>query len=302
MSTMATGIRRNSTILASVLLWIASTVQPGVRSAAAQERARVDERTAQSRETDAEPQRPEFLPADVPYPNLPRWDTWRGSGAPWYNAAYPYRYRYAWGGPNDDYGYGYEDPYERGYRDGYRDGRRAEQFERSYELGRRSYQEAMGDGIETFRKGDYGAAARSFLMATELHQGDPASRLHAVHALVAQGRYERAAEILRQALEREPKIVYLPADIRRDYGHAQDFNEHYERLATAVRADEENSELWLLLGYYQFFSDRAGEALASLSHARELTPNDRVIERFFDASHASVPRERAERAPAERGR
>jgi tetratricopeptide (TPR) repeat protein len=254
------------------------------------------------RDTEEQLERPDFLPPNLPYPGLPRRNVYRGSSTLRPRGLYPY-YRYPFGynifGDEDYYGDASADAYERGYRDGYRDGRRAEQFERAYEYGRASYLDAVQDGIGAFRSGDYGEAARQFLLATELHRGDPVSHLHAVHALTAQGRYDEAAAMLRRALQLQPKIVFLPADIRREYGREQDFNDHLHRLEQAAQSGEGAADLWMLLGYYQFFSDRRGDALRSFSRAAELANGpDPVIDRFTDAARASVPRERDQRAPS----
>jgi hypothetical protein len=240
-------------------------------------------------------ERPDFLPPNVPYPGLPRRNIYRGSQTLRPFATYPYRY--GWDQPYDendylDYRYGGSvtaDAYEQGYRDGYRDGRRAEQFERAYEMGRASYQDALHDGLGAFRDGDYGEAARQFLLATELHQGDPVSRLHATHALTAQGRYAEAVQMLRRAVQLQPKIVFLAADIRREYGREQDLPEHLHELEQAAQQAENDADLWLLLGYYQFYSEHRAAALKSFSRAAEVTGPDSVIDRFLDAGRASVP-------------
>ncbi len=237
-----------------------------------------------------EPERPEFLPPDRPYPGLRRYYYRGTTGVPrkYPGVLPPYGFPYRYGGYYDDYSAVSGEAFDEGYRQGFRDGRRFEEFERAREFGRASYQDAIEAGLAAFRGGDYGAAARQFLLSVELHNGDPVARIHATHALTAQGRYDAAVPHLRKAIELQPKIVYLPADIRREYGRQQDFDDHLRQLSDAAHTQPNDPELWLLLGYYQFFSDRRDQALASLDQAAALITDDRVIERLREASRASV--------------
>ncbi|MCG3131954.1 MAG: hypothetical protein FLDDKLPJ_02764 [Phycisphaerae bacterium] len=146
-----------------------------------------------------------------------------------------------------DYGYGsywrYLDPYdpylfERVYRQGVTDGRWFEQYERELELGLNTYLKAFEFGHEAFSKGEYDRAARGYLLAARQNQGDPASRLCAGNALIALGRYDDAAQMLRRAFELQPRMAYLPLDIRDEYGQAEDFHQHLSKVKTAAEAAE----------------------------------------------------------------
>lgn len=207
---------------------------------------------------------------------------WRYGRPGWSHYGAPYGY--------GAYGYGYgPDEFDYGYLEGRRDGRRFAEWERSYELGRRSYTDAMSDGLLAFRHGDYSTAARHFVRAARLNQGDPASRIHAAHALVAIGRYHRALPALRRAFQLQPKLAFLALDIRKDYGVKGDFDAQVKELEQAARRARTNPALWLLLGYYHFYSGREADALAALYESAELAPGDFMTEALLDAAETVAP-------------
>ena len=215
----------------------------------------------------------------------------------------PYYPRQYWTGraPTvyEPYGEYRDDQYvfDDGYTEGFHDGRRFQKWQTKAELGRNGYLRAMRTGSEQFRKGDYGTAARQFIMAAELNQGDAASRLHAVHALTALGQYSAAVPALRRALQLQPKLVYLPLDIRTEYGQQKDFDAHLQKLAQAASEVNDDAGLWLLLGYCQFFSGAGADAHHSLSKAAELAPEDTAVTKLLDATQLSTPQEPPATAP-----
>jgi len=198
----------------------------------------------------------------------------------------------------DYYGYG-EESFDRGYRDGRRDGRRYAEWERRNELGRRGYADAMSDGLLAFRNGDYSQAVRNFIRAAKINQGDPASRIHAAHAMVAIERYHEALPALRRAFQLQPKIAYLALDIRRDYGVKTDFDAHLKNLRQSAGRAEDDPALWLLLGYYEFYSGREAKAVRSLAKSDALAPGDFMTEALLDAARRVAP---AFRQPAQKKR
>jgi hypothetical protein len=199
---------------------------------------------------------------------------------------YPRRYGYGYGPFDPHYG---AHIFDDGYISGFHDGRRFQQWQTKAELGLNSYLRSMRSGSELFRNGDYVAATRQFILACKLNQGDAASRLHAVHAMVAVGQYTAAVPALRRALQLQPKLVYLPLDIRKEYGAAADFDAHFQRLADAAHQADTDAALWLLLGYYQYFSERPGDAAASLTRAAELSPRDSAVLRLLEAAQLTIP-------------
>jgi hypothetical protein len=145
------------------------------------------------------------------------------------------------------------------------------------------FQNVMQAGHEAFTRGDYSDAARHFLLATELNQGDPGSRLCAAHAEVALGHYEHAAALVHRAFDLQPKLVYLSPDIRDAYGDMEDFDAHVEGLRR-VTEDSRSALLWFLLGYYCHSYGALREAADALARAHRLDPADHVIARFAAAT------------------
>jgi hypothetical protein len=210
-------------------------------------------------------------------------------------ASDPYR-----GGPWHRYPgpvYGYEHNYltqpafDEGYWQGRRDGRRVARWEFQYQRGVASYSQSMRAGVVSFKAGDYARAARQFVLAAELNQGDASCRLLAAHALVALGRFHEACLTVRRALQLQPKIVYLSLDIRGEYGPNDHFDKHYQRLESAARGQQDDPSLWFLLSYYQFFSGRSIEAYDSIRHSDALDPGLRTTQRLKEAIKLSTPAE-----------
>ena len=221
-------------------------------------------------------------------------------GRPYYPRRYYARYprgRRHWGPDPYEYRDWGTGVFDDGYIGGFHDGRRFQKWQTKAELGLNSYLKAMELGAASVRDGDYGAAARQFILAAKLNQGDAASRLHAVHALTALGHYTDAVPALRRALQLQPRLVYLPLDIRGEYGRPTDFATHLRKLTEAAEQNPNDAGLWLLLGYYQFFCGSRPEAVRSLRRAAQLAPDDAAAGRLFQAARLSTP---ADQTPAKK--
>lgn len=179
---------------------------------------------------------------------------------------------------------------ERAYQRGLEDGRRLERYDVQNEGGPSTYRGAMARGKDAFEDGDYGLAARQFLLATTLNQGDPASRLAAAHALVAMGTYEPAVRLLRRAFELQPSLVYLPLQIRGAYGNPDHYALHLTALRKAAQSDPNNPGIWFLLGYFGYYSNDMAEAADALGRAAKLLPNDGLIQQLYGLASLSAPR------------
>jgi tetratricopeptide (TPR) repeat protein len=212
---------------------------------------------------------------------------YRGGDRRYFYDDYTYRFGVPYGDP-------FENDLEQAYRQGVSDGRNYERFDIQAERGLDSYLGAMADGHEAFFQGRYGRAARFFLLAAELNQGDPSARLCAAHCETALRHYAPAARLLQRALELQPRLVYLPLDIRSAYGVGGDFERHLAALKTAVQSDPDHAGLHLLYGYYQYFSGRPADAARAVTRAAELAPDDRTVARFARAVSMSVPASRGD--------
>lgn len=239
-----------------------------------------------------DPDRPWGSPRYLdPRRHQPRYDDGRYSG---YRRLYRDGYTYRYGVPYHDDGYAYD--LERAYRQGMADGRNYERFEIQAERGLSAYRRAMVDGHGAFTQGEYGPAARHFLLAAALNQGDPAARLCAAHAQIALGNYDAAVRLLRRAFELQPRIAYLPIDLRKAYGKAGDFGKHLGAMHKALLADADDAQLHFLLGYYYFFSDDTAKAARLLDEALKLDRSDSLIRLLADVARLTAPT-RQEPAP-----
>ncbi len=198
----------------------------------------------------------------------------------------------------------YADAIEQAYQQGLADGRDEERFQIQAERGHAGYQNAMAAGHAEFRTGHYGSAARNFVFAATLDQGDPTSRLCTAHTQVALGEYESAAKLVRRALSLQPRLLFLSLKIRSAYGMPADFDAHFATLREAAEADPQQAGRWLLVGYYYYFSGDVPSAKTALARAVELSGGDRQIKRFYELTRmtADTPVEKApvEKAPLEK--
>lgn len=234
-----------------------------------------------------------FPDPDRPFGRARYLDPYRRYGSYYHQRRRGDHRRYSYDDYTYRFGVPYGDPIEhdvgQAYRQGVSDGQNYERFEIQAERGLGAYLDAMADGHDAFFQGHYGAAARFFLLAAELNQGDPSARLCAVHCETALQHFEPAARLLHRALELQPKIVYLPLDVRGSYGVPGDFERNITALGTAVQRDADNAGLRLLQGYYHYFSSRPSEAAQALAAAADLAPDDRVIQRFARVVAMSAP-------------
>ncbi len=199
----------------------------------------------------------------------------------------------------DGYGYRFgipsidqvrEEDLDRAYRQGVEDGRALERREVQAERGIGAYELAMSDGQAAFESRAYGLAARHLLLAATLNQGDPASRLAAAHAQTALGEYASAARLVRRAFELQPRLVYLPLDIRNTYADAAEFNAHIASLRGAASNENEDADLRFLLGYYYYYSDNMTGAASEFSRAAKLDPADALYPQLAELARMSAPR------------
>jgi len=200
-----------------------------------------------------------------------------------YSYDYGFGSYYRYGGPYDYY------DAEEAYRYGVTAGRRFAQYEFEADLGLHSYLDAMARGQEAFTKGDYAQAVRGFVLAVRLNQGDPASRVSAANALIALGRYHEAVALLRRAFELQPRLAYLPIDLRSDYGNKDDFYKHVAAVQQAAEKTGNDADAWFALGYCYYFSGHIDKAASALRQAVKLRPHDPLFQSLNDLARISTP-------------
>lgn len=189
------------------------------------------------------------------------------------------------------------DELDRAYQQGIEDGRNLERMDRHASRTYTNYQQSMAEGHRAFAAGRYGDAARAFLLAAQLNQGDPAARLCAAHARTALGHYEPAAHLIRRAFELQPRMAYLPIDIRTAYAKPGDFESHLEALNRSWEEQPNESARCLVLGYTLLFSKQPRKAESVLGRAMELDPADTVVRLLHEAATLSNPPSQPVQAP-----
>jgi Tetratricopeptide repeat len=122
--------------------------------------------------------------------------------------------------------------------------------------------------VKAFAAGDYATAAAKFSDARELAPDDIVLPFAYAQALFADGRYEKAAQLLRTALAKcspEKEGVFYPRGLYRDEAVLQ---QQIEQLAEKIKQGDFDADLELLLGYQLLGTGRLDEAASHLQTAR----------------------------------
>jgi tetratricopeptide (TPR) repeat protein len=131
-------------------------------------------------------------------------------------------------------------------------------------------------GVKAFETGDYDTATAKFQDALELTPDDIVLPFAHVQALFANGEYEKAADGLRKALIKaspEKEGVFYPRGLYPDESVLQ---KQVEQLTRAVRLNQPDSNLELLLGYQLLGLGRYDEAVGHLQNARLNSDNSQA--------------------------
>jgi tetratricopeptide (TPR) repeat protein len=232
-------------------------------------------------------------------------DELRGPGAPTgvpprrqqiaYYAGYPVSYYY----PTDtewwQTGPIYPNPYNTDYGVAPRQLYRGERYVYERERGRRfnevdmqrrrdralnNSEKALHTGLADMKAGEYEQAVIALSMATQLNQGDPASRIHLAQAQMAMGHYDEAAAALRRALQLQPNLKFIPLDLGRYYSDPGDFDEQVQRLCEYVSGHAVTPDVYFLLGYMEFQREDFAQANAAFQIALRGAPNDALVREF----------------------
>jgi Flp pilus assembly protein TadD len=205
---------------------------------------------------------------------------------PWYAPYGERRYhRRYWGRP---YGRGYAlgELHDRGRELEYY--RQQEGYLRE-QLTLLSYRDLFDRGLDMFRAGSYGHAARAFIAAADKNHEDAASRIHAAQCLMAVGMYEDAVAHIRRAFELQPLLMQLPMNLASDYGNKDDYADHVAALTAHVEAHPKDDQAAVLLAYELFFSDRPQDSSDAMRRIKHLAPHDPLAARLLAAAAPIVP-------------
>jgi len=122
--------------------------------------------------------------------------------------------------------------------------------------------------VKAFEVGDYNAATTRFHDAMQLAPEDIVMPFAYTQALFAGGRYQEAAEALREALLKsspEQEGVFYPRGL---YSDESVLNKQIEQLAEVVRQNPVDALLRLLLGYQLLGTGKLDESAGQLENAR----------------------------------
>ncbi len=170
----------------------------------------------------------------------------------------------------------------------------------TYQRTQRLYQkrdDAIKAGLDAFGQAAYDHAADLFLLAAQLDNGDPASRLYGTQALFAVGQYEQAIPLLRRAFELQPNLIYVRFDLRLDYTDQADFAAQLSDLQALVAANPNWFGGQLLLGYELLHSGQRNQAYQAFARAAQLDPVDALAHKFLKVSYPLPPRSPKAAAP-----
>ena len=155
-----------------------------------------------------------------------------------------------------------------------------------------SFDNLFHRGLDAFREGNYGQAARLFVAAADKNQEDAASRLHAAQSLLAVGQYAEALRHVRRAFELQPLLLQLPLDLQDDYTIKSDYDAHVSELAEYVQANPQDHAALLLLGYAQFFGPHPESAASTMAEIKRRAPKDPFAQKLRAAAAPIIPEAR----------
>ncbi len=155
-----------------------------------------------------------------------------------------------------------------------------------------SFENLFRRGMDQFRAGNYGQAARNFLAAADKNHEDAASRLHAAQSLLAVGQYADALRYMRRAFELHPHLMDMPLNFSGDYTIKSDYDDHLAALEAHVAAHPEDRDALLLLGCAQFFGNSPQKSGATMSRIKPLAKRDPLAQKLLAAAAPIVPEAR----------
>ena len=131
------------------------------------------------------------------------------------------------------------------------------------------------------RAGRFRAALVALTLAGELNQGDAACRLHLAQTRVALGHDKEAAEVLRRALQLQPKLVAMPLNLDRYYPEPENFASDIDALATRLAQRQATADEYFLLGFMQFQRGNFDAAYAAFEHTAAEMPKDELTQSYL---------------------
>ncbi|MBI2804060.1 MAG: tetratricopeptide repeat protein [Planctomycetes bacterium] len=130
-------------------------------------------------------------------------------------------------------------------------------------------EQLIDEGIASFRKREFGLALLRFRQAGEADPPGPRAGFYQAQANLAIGKYAQAADLLKDALRKNPDWPASNFRPKKDlYGDPADLMNLRKRLEQAQAADPNDADLLFLLGYLSWFDGQRDEAVALFNRSR----------------------------------
>jgi tetratricopeptide (TPR) repeat protein len=152
----------------------------------------------------------------------------------------------------------------------------------------------MAFGDANFSKQKYNSAFERYRTAAQSASDIPEPFLRQGFALIAMGRYDAAAKVMRRALLLAPNPNQWRLNLDELYGDNRIAKSaHLETLAQAVEQSPQSADLLLLLGLYLYFDGQRQRALPVFQRCEQIGGN-------FDGALNELLREAPKKAAGER--
>jgi len=146
------------------------------------------------------------------------------------------------------------------------------------------HEQAVRDGVQHLRAGNYRRAVLDLTLAARLNQGDPASRIHLMQARLACGHYLEAARALRRALELQPRLAYLNLRLGSYFPRDGDLPTFVKGLREWIGTNRAPADVHFLLGFLELQRGQYESAYEAFRQADRLRPGDRLTGELLSVS------------------
>ena len=149
--------------------------------------------------------------------------------------------------------------------------------------------ELMEVGDRLFRAGNYVRAAERYEQSVRADLDKAAPRVRLAQVALVRGKYQDAANKLREAQTAEPGWLALATDLRAIYPEPAEYDRHVAKLEAHLQAQPEDRDGWLVLGALWYLSGRtqkAADVFLRLTDRRE----DPTLRAFLTATKAEPER------------
>jgi len=150
------------------------------------------------------------------------------------------------------------------------------------------HEQVLRTGVECLRQGRYNDAIAALTMAGELNNGDPACRIHLAQARLALGHYDEAGEVLRRALELQPKLVYVQLHLEQFYSDPRVFNEQVDQLIATLKKRKATANEYFLLGFFEFQRGNLETAYRAFREVARVWRDDPQVTAFLEITRPAT--------------